>query len=668
MAIADLKNDEIKKLEASNAPPKVVEAYKILSRFKNASARKTWIDRRAECWRAAIDNEFFTEEEQKEMADMKQPPVPVNRLNKGVQGSAAIVTDSKPEIKFNPLGSGDLYVAEVLKRGHDTVWRKNEGSDVIYAGVEEKNIGGVAFWDVRHDPSKGMYGRLTFEEADPTIFYWDPDSRARDFSDSHLIKAQLRTKSYIKDHYDGIKDADLNFQRELQDEEDGDTTDTKTGGDNYAEDPKTDPDATPGDEEEKNVWEMEAWLLKTVKEDWVIYQLAETPEPQTAQLDLAKGQKPEEAIEEWQKDLLLKGIRFARDENDQDIITHWPRKLQKRYFRIIVGKKLISQLDEDGEEVDEVVNPHGEDADGDPVLPIIGLKAQRTQNSYCTSPTWYAMPINKALCKRESQFIYAASAALNAPIVRDDSAKWQGKKGVPGSELIISKNTAIKPYRLSPENVPLQNLTFLIQENKNDIDDQYDLKAVMKGEVPEGQEKMSGRLALALQDYGSMMSKPSLRALESAMVRLAKVDIAIMLKTWPRHMWERLLEKEELTTLSMDEQEQQRINNPDEDTEELEQEVSSRWVEAIEKIRPADPTKPAGIGLIDLDVSMSAGSSLPTNRMAKHGVALEAYEAGLYDRQAALEYSDDPKAKEIAERMAKAEEAAAQDELLKRGR
>ena len=500
------------------------------------------------------------------------------------------------------------------------------------------------------------------------MFYWDKDSRKRDFSDTHLIKAQLRTKSYIKENYPELKDDDLSFGRELQDIEPGDKTDTVTGADNYAVNPDvSDPDIDVDHDEQKDIWEIAAWLLKIEKEDWLIFHTEGAIQPQAARIKLEKGQKVADVVADLES---KKEVIFAK---------HWPRMVEKRHLRIIVGKKLIPQS-EDGKEVKERVNPYGTDSDGDPVIPIIGLRGQRTRNAYCTSPTFYAKDINKALCKREAQFLFAASQGLNAPIVRTDDAKWSGTAGVPGSELIISKNASMQPYRLSPENTDLSKLSFLIQEDKEFIDDQYDLHDVMRGKIPKGMETASGRLVLALQDMGGTMSKPALRALESALVRLAKVNMAIILKNWPRYMWMRLLEEDEWETLRPDQAGKEPLPGEEEqpgpplsgaqptEQDELKEETRKKWLEALEKIRPMDPTAPPGISLIDLDVKLTAGSSMPTNRMAKYQLALEAFKVGLYDRKAALEYSDDPKAKEISERMAKAAQQAMQQELMKKRR
>jgi predicted membrane GTPase involved in stress response len=77
--------------------------------------------------------------------------------------------------------------------------------------------------------------------------------------------------------------------------------------------------------------------------------------------------------------------------------------------------------------------------------------------------------------------------------------------------------------------------------------------------------------------------------------------------------------------------------------------IQKRWMDAINRITGEDGKEP--ISMIDMDVKIIAGSTQPTNRMAKASVAMEFVKAGIYDPQAALEYIDDPKKDEVTERM-----------------
>lgn len=602
-----------------DADPKVYEVYKKLKVFKEAPARRKWDKMRSACWKGAIENEMWSAAEEEAMREVGQEPFVINKCNKGVQGSSAIVTDSKPEVKFHPVGSGDLYVAELMKRGFDHVWAKNEGNDVVYEMVEESKIGGVGFIDVKHNAAKGVFGRIEFEESPPDDIYYDPESRKRDYSDTDIIKAKLRTKEYIKERYDDLKDEDLTFQADLKKDSDNQVSSGVTGADNYTiENEKSD---FPGAEKEpKCVWEIEAWLIKNVKE----YRLVTF--------------NPDGSVANQEK----------HDTKPTDIpegATVLPLTVEKRVQRIIVGKKLISEKE----------NPYGVDADGDPVIPTIGLKHQRTRTAYPMSPTAYALPINKEKSKRRMQFIAAASQDINATIVEPaDQVEWIGRPGNPGSRVKVSKNAAFQPTRMISGQMNMQGFIILEDRADNDIDDQYDLHDVMRGKPPKGGEDASGRVVLALQDLGGMMSKPFLRALESTMVRVGKVICVLMLDTWPRAMWERLLEQDDWMKWT-----------PDGQQEEADPSIQQKWIQALEKIRPSDPNAESNLSLLDFDIRMTAGSSMPTNRIAKMQMAIEMTTAGIYDTEAALEYVDDPNKDKIVKRMKENEAAMMEAEAMK---
>ena len=640
---------DIDKISASDADPKVVEVYRELKRFKESPARAAWVKRDKEAYNSAIKNKMWTDDEEAQMKKTGEIPVVKNYLNKGVQGKSAIVTANNPEIKVFPTRQNDPYLAELLKWGIDFVWAKNSGNDVIEELEDRHNIGGHSFLYVKEDGSKGMFGRIVLEYNDPLDWYWSDQAKKRDFSDTHLIKAQLRSKKYIKDHYDSIKDEDLEFQTRLDaGVKPDDMVDTKTGEDNYTHGIGEDPPPHEGDSKEKrNIWEIEAWMRKVEKEDWAVFMQGGDKSESVFRIELKPGEKPQDVIEDH------KTKTIEKDPRPFIMAEHWPRRMDNRYLRIIVGKKLITQTDENGEEVKERLNPHGVDSDGDPVLPAIPRLAKLGREAYAYAPTFYAEPVNKSLNKRHSQMLLAVSKMLNAPVYRTDDAKWEGEPDRPGSELIISKNTAIIPGRLTPGTVDLSGLVMQISDDKEYVFDQYDMPDIMRGKIQKGQENMSGRLGIALQDTASMMNNPGFKGLESTMVKAAKVIVSIMLRAWPRYMWERLLTPENQEEWRPEgEQPPENIQKgTDEDLEER-QKIRQKWEAAINKLANEN------INLIDLDIRLTAGSSLPTNRMSKMAEAREMYKEGLYDRKAALKHANDPDAEIISDRMDKKEEQA----------
>lgn len=597
--MTDVSN--IERISPGNtADARVREVYRLIRKFKAQSARQKWLDRYEEAWNA-IENEMWTDAEKKELVSAGMVPLVTNDCNKGVQGSSAVVTDQKPEVKFLPIGSGDLYVAELMKRAHDFIWEKNEGSDLAYHNVRGAKIGAIAFFIARFDRSKGPFGRIINEDEDPTDVYWDADSRKGDLSDTPLIRAKLRTRDYILENYDGIKDEDMRY--EIMTKEEESKSSGVEGEDNYAIEDSRDSIEDTTAIKPKEVWEIEAWIPKTEKET----------------------------------------VKISKTET-------FTLKIEKLHHRIIVGKKLV----------EENINPLGEDADGDPIRQIIPLMHDRIRKAYPMSPTNYAVPLNKEKNKRRAQFIYMVSQNANSPIVEPaGKCKWTGNPGTPGSRLKVEAGASFSPYRLPGGTLDASRFIELDRTSKEEIDGQYDMQDVMKGKLPPGRSDMSGRLVLALQDMGGMMSKPFLRALESALVRLAKVNMAMALQYWPRYMWERLIEPDELDTWTPDKPGVETEQDPN--TEE----IRKKWLNALEMVRPADPNKEPNISIMDFDVKVIAGSSTPTNRIAKGEMAIEYVKAGIYDAEAALEYVDDPNKDKIIPRMKAKQEAEARMMMMK---
>jgi hypothetical protein len=633
---------------------RVVEVYSILKAYRETAARRKWEEERRKNWDLHGDNELWTEDEKNDFKKEKQLPIVDNKCFKGVQGRCAIVTDQKPEIQFHPIGSSDLYVAELFGRAHDYVWSKNSGNDTTYDVVEEVSNSGIGFFVVRHDPNRGIFGKVLFEEEPPDDVYWDPNSRKRDLSDSDVIVAKLRTKSYLKERYPKLKDDDLWYQQELIEDQDSQKSDGVTHGDNYAYAEKKgasdDRDADSPIEEPK-IWEIWAHLLKTRHEDWVIYQGPEDDHPTAKQIEV-EGDAEEEA------------------KKTKGFIAHWPRTVQKRIVRHIVGKKLIPQEDDDGNEVDQLENPLGVDSDGDPIMQVIPLRDQRTLKGMPRGRTSFARDLNKISSKALMNYIHAAAHLINSPIVRGEGMKWVGNPGTPGSEIVVPKNMPphLIPHRLNPGSFEIARWLEIKVQADNSIMDIYDTPDVMRGKVPEGQDNMSGRLGLALQDLAGMMSKPFVRALEAALIQLAKANMALILKHWPRWMWERLIEEDEWGTWlpELDRVEQEKEKPPEEqDIEKLK--IQAKWQAALDLIRPEDPNEPPGTNVLDLDIQMVAGSSMPTSRMGKLQIAIEMMQVGIYDQQAALQYIDDPHKDEIAARMKQQQEQMMQQELMQKG-
>ncbi len=633
----------IDKITESDAKPEVIEVYRLLKKYKEDSDRTWWVDqvyRRG--WEVAYgkSDTLWTEEEKQAMLLKGQIPISINDLHKGIQGSSAVATANKPGINVAPIGSGDLYVAEIFKRGFDFVWGQNVGNFVVYDAVKESKTGSMGWVNVHFDESKGEFGKIVFESDNPLDYYWDKKSRKPDKSDTHIIKAHLITRTYAKDNYD-VTDDDLDFRPVETDEDVGTSTAGKPGEDEYArmrdEKEKDSPTDTPA-EDVADIWEIEAWLIK--KEKTRKFSVI-GPQGEIKDFYLHNDKEADEAIEK-----IPEGHTYK---------LHDQRMVEVREQRIVVGKKLIS--------TDK--NPYGLDSDGDPVLPMIPFIHDRAFNGMAVGPTYRGIEISRSRNKRRMQTIYVVSKNIDAPIVRTEDAKWVNDP-VHGDELVISKNSAFQPTRLVPGTTSAE-LVNMEQRDEAALNEEFDMHDVMKGKLPPGID--SGRLVLALQDQAGMMSGPFLSfTVEIGIEKVAKVILALMLRHWPRKWWERLIEPEELDTWKPDKVKTQELSEqpvmppgtpapgmpnqpmpPQEDP--MKAEIRAKWQAALDLIRPVDMAQEPGIDLEGLDVKIIVGSTQPTNRMAKQAIAAELVGAGIYDPQAALDYIDDPKKDEIVARM-----------------
>lgn len=586
-----MEND---KPEKDNIDPKVLEVYQILRLYKDDSRRVKWKRDRKTAW-DAIENEMYSEADKSDMREEGQIPLVINKLFKGVQGATAVATDQKPEVKFLPIGDGDLYIAELMKRGHDFVWEQNQETDLSYEIVEECKIGGVGIFYARFNPSRGTLGKIEVEELNPECTYWSPTAKKWDYSDSHLIIARPRTKRYLQERYKVTEEDllyDLTLPTHMQ------KVSGVTGKDNYAEAMITGESETPGIPGPENHWEIEAWLLKSFVEDSIMtYDDDGNP--------VGKVPVPEDQID---PELMAKemGGTFVR------------RVVERRIQRIIVGTKLVS----------ERVNPYGVDAEGDPVIPVVVVKHTRTRSAFPRSPTMYALDLNREKNKRRAQFIYLVSQNASSPIIQPSGlTKWSKSPSKAGAIADVDANAGFQPFRLGAGTLDASRFIELENRADNDIDDMYDMPDVMRGRLPKGADK-SGRLLLALQESGGTMHRPFMRKYESAIARLGKLVGVLLLRHWPRSLWERLVEKSELEDETI----------VDEKTGDS---VGAKWVRALDLISPPSGYR-SPVSILDFDIKVVPGSSMPTNRMAKSLMAVEFVNAGIYPPEAALEYIDDP--------------------------
>ncbi|MEN6423306.1 MAG: hypothetical protein ABFD76_15305 [Smithella sp.] len=626
---------DINKINESGAKKEVIEVYELLKDYLEDSVRQDWVkDVYKRGWEVAYgkSDALWSKDEKNDMTKKGQIPISINDLSKGIQGSCAIATANRPGINVKPIGNSDLYVAELIKRGFDYNWNQNRGGEIFFDICKEAKTGSLGVVEIKYDEAKGKYGKIVISSDNPLDYYFDKKSRKSDKSDSPIIKAHLVTKEYAKEHYD-VTDDDLEF-KPIPEDQDAGQSEEGDKSDGYVDALKLDKKPNESDEKEQ-VWEIEAWLIKTIKTYAVL-----CVNPSTGQLErMDFGKDKAEAVEAKEAIELLGWEPEIKEF-----------KSEKRVQRIIVGKKLISNEE----------NPLGLDSDGDPVIPKILMGHDRSYDGYFVSPTYRALEITRSRNKRRMQTIYVISKNMDAPIMRSEGTKWE-TDDVHGDSLIVPKDAPFAPTRLNPGTTSAELMQMEMRDEQA-INEEYDMNDVMKGKTPPGVEAY--KAIASLQETGAMMSNPFIGVLESTIERTAKVIYALMCKYWPRQMWERLIDNDEKTSWQPDKDKEY-----DEATGEVKQpdanDVEMKWERALEMICPSDPEKKTEIDLENIDIRIVAGSTQPTNRMAKAMMAMDKVKVGMYDAEAALEYDDDPNKDKVIARMRQKEKMMMQAGMMK---
>jgi hypothetical protein len=383
------------------------------------------------------------------------------------------------------------------------------------------------------------------------------------------------------------------------------------------------------------VWEIEAMLLKTVDE-FIATITVQGMEPLIKRY--RKDNNTKKDVEAGIITEVLSNPLYANVPPEAIKLDLLDTKVEIRVHRLIVGKKLIKQKNEKGEELDEIENPYGEDPDGDPVLKLNLLKHSNTKTAYPTCPTTFALPINREKNKRRSQHIYLTSK-LNHPVIKEKGeVKWIGKAGGLGARVKLGQTGDVEYMQ---GQVATQDFLIHDRQCDNDIDDQYDTPDVIRGKNPPNANDQSGRAIANLQDFAGVMSAPFIRKYEAFVVRIGRSTLSAMLKYWKRHQWEALIDETDWKTWLPDEQRIQlkQQSQGETDLQPNEQYVKKQWTDALNRICPIEDEP--DIDIMDIDIKVTAGSSMPTSRIAKNAEALEKVKMGLLDPETYWEQTDD---------------------------
>lgn len=529
--------------------------------------RKDWEKTYKRAWEF-YENRQWTEDEKDVLRENQFPDLVLNKITPNVNAKCALVTDSKPKITCIPVGNGDQAVAEVIGRAIDLVWDDEYANKTMFEVCKESVIGALGWIEAKWDASAGVWGKVSIEECSPEDVHVDPTVRKSAFlSGRFVVKAREITRRDALARYD-VQDSDLvnPFTLDAGDRGDGEGHPGQAGdGEDYQDDGGGGGVGAAIDElkrQERMVWEIEAYLLETVKKEFI--------------LDLTTGkeiERPEGAKKTEAKQLVERINAISMQTTGQEAARLISRRKKQVRHVLLVGSKVISDR----------VNPFGTDCQGDPLLGMVAIPNIIVRGPYPKGDVEYVIDPQREHNKRRGQIINMASQAANSNVfyAQNSIAPAEVDRiGKPGKAIAFDTTKGTPPFRITPGTLGMDLLIGLDQRAAQEIDETLGLPDAVRGVGAKGD---AARKTMALQEFGTLNTKPFIRNLETAIEQLGRVVAFLLVNYAPREFWERLVD-------------QQREQN---------------LIPGLQKILAKD------ISALHYDIRVGAGSSLPVNRVAK---------------------------------------------------
>lgn len=276
--------------------------------------------------------------------------------------------------------------------------------------------------------------------------------------------------------------------------------------------------------------------------------------------------------------------------------------------------------------------------------PLIPVVYEDTENTQPLGEVEFLKGPQQLLNKALSVTILSAQVGSTPKVLLwegsvNNQQDFEDSYAAPGSVNTIRDTGSGPPIIVSP--MPLNNAFFsIMQEMKKDMEYESGVFGPMQGDPTDA--PATARATLALQEYGASKSKLSLRSVEFSLTRLGKSTMQFVQAYW------RLPKVLRLVTDETEEEQVIAVNQPQFDNQGQE----------IRKFN--DVT----VGRYDMVVT--AGSTLPTNRMALLGLHMDLVEKGV-PLKYALKYLDVPDAEKIIKETDQLAQQAQQLEQMQQG-
>ena len=552
-----------------------------------SDARKDWDIQAREDIDFYLGN-HFSEDEMAALAERNQSAMPVDRLYSAIEQFKAIITSKPP--KFSAVGreDSDNKLANVWKVILEYIWDLSDGDETFKQVIHDYAVTGLGYFYSYID-TEADYGRgeVRFTYVDPFRVVVDPNARSRWFDDaSGIMLSTIFTKRQLLDLYPQLGEIAEGEEKAIID-------DLETLGQEEDYPASTNAQAkarfTPDIVKDYDSFETEKYRL--------IESFSKIKIPYFRMVNLQNGE--EKILDENALGVLMQDerTRLAVEDGLLDFVEVLQTRIK---MTCCVGQVVLYEriLDTD-------------------VYPIVPVPNIWTNTPYPMSDIRKNKDFQRFLNKTVSLITSHAQASSGLKLLVpqgsvQDMEELERDWANPNATIEYDPSLG-EPHFPSPQ--PLaSSILQLPQMIEKYIDLNMGIFEMMQGNTEVAPKTSSA--TMMLEDFGQRRSKSKLRDIEGSLKRLGRVIY-------------------NLAKSHYDFKKSFRIVQPNNDIDEY----------TINKKLYDDKTKELmnienDISIGQFDIRVIGNSTMPSNKWGEWNVYMEAFQAGLIDRQEALKKTE----------------------------
>ena len=564
---------------------RVKEVRELWDRWSDA--RSDWDEQAREDIDFYLGN-HFSDEEMTALAERNQSAMPIDRLYSAIEQFKAIITSKPPKFTAVAREDSDNKLSNVWKGILEYVWDLSDGDETFKQVIHDYAVTGLGYFYTYID-AEADYGRgeVKFTYIDPFRVTVDPNSRSRWFDDaSGIMLSTIFTKRQLLDLYPQLGEPMEGDEKPLIDD-----IDTIDHEEDYPSSTNVQAKArfTPDIVKDYDTFETDKYRL--------IESFSKIKVPYFRMVNLQTGD--EKIVDEQALGALMQDerTRIAVDQGMIDFVEVMQTriKLLCSVGQIVLYERIL-------------------DTDVYPIVPVPNIW---TNTPYPMSDIRKNKDFQRFLNKTVSLITSHAQASSGLKLLVPqgsvhDMEELERDWANPNATIEYDPSLG-EPHFPSPQ--PLaSSILQLPQMIEKYIDLNMGIFEMMQGNTEVAPKTSSA--TMMLEDFGQRRSKSKLRDIEGSLKRLGRVVY-------------------NLSKSHYDFKKTFRIVQPNNDIDEY----------TINKRLYDDKTKELinienDISIGQFDVRVIGNSTMPSNKWGEWSVYMEAFQAGLIDRQEALKKTE----------------------------